>query len=194
MDVDQGPLLACTSSTTQYRRRASALERPGSITCQRRFAGRNVPPAITRNSSHNGALRRCNHGCMADGEPRQSEAARDCIFAMHPEPELRELMRCLIASPHEMADLERRRPNRPGLGTHQRPHTESAQRMRRRAAAMDHVAASMSRCCDEVGARGLRHLRPGNGRNRRSHRGRDLEQQYFVKYFVWERELSRHFA
>ena len=44
---------------------------------------------------------------MANGEPQQSEAPSNGVFAMDPEPALRQLARHLIATPKEMADLAR---------------------------------------------------------------------------------------
>lgn len=44
---------------------------------------------------------------MANGEPQQSEAPSNGVFAMDPEPALRQLARHLIATQKEMADLAR---------------------------------------------------------------------------------------
>ena len=44
---------------------------------------------------------------MASSEPQPSGATSERVFAMDPEPALRQLARHLIASQKEMADLER---------------------------------------------------------------------------------------
>ena len=44
---------------------------------------------------------------MANGEPQQSDAPSNGVFAMDPEPALRQLARHLIATQKEMADLAR---------------------------------------------------------------------------------------
>jgi hypothetical protein len=44
---------------------------------------------------------------MANNEPRGSDTANDAVFAMDPEPTLRELVRYLVARQQQMADLSR---------------------------------------------------------------------------------------
>lgn len=44
---------------------------------------------------------------MAGGDPQQFDAVSQRVFAMDPEPTLRQLARCLVVSQKEMADLER---------------------------------------------------------------------------------------